>query len=63
MNKSSYVALTTNEVTNIDTPPNCSRDRKVGSRMKQQKKKKVEACSLTHNTLGLGGHAGASKWD
>ncbi len=31
-------------------------------RMKQWKKK-VGACSLTHNISGVGGHVGASRWD
>jgi len=42
---------------------NSSKDPKVGPKMKQQKKQKVGAHSLTHNTLGVGGCAGAPGWD
>jgi hypothetical protein len=44
-------------------PPNSSRDLKVGPRVKQQKKKKVRARSLTPNILGVGGCARALGWD
>jgi len=44
-------------------PPNSSRDPKVGPRVKQLKKKRVEACSLTRSTSGVGGHVGAPGWD
>jgi hypothetical protein len=44
----------------FDMPPNSSRDPKVGPKVKQRKKKRVGACSLTHNTLGVRGHVGAS---
>jgi len=44
-------------------PPNSSRDPKMGPKEKQQKKKKIGACSLTHNTLRVGGHVRASGWD
>ncbi len=30
--------------------------------MKTSKEKRVEVCSLTHNTLGVKGHAGALGW-
>ncbi len=46
-----------------DAPPNSSRDPKVGPKAKQRKKKRVGACSLTCNTLGVGGRAGALGWD
>jgi hypothetical protein len=46
-----------------DAPPNSSRDPKVGPRAKQQKKKKVWACSLTHNTSGVGRCVGVLRWD
>jgi hypothetical protein len=49
--------------TNYDTPPNSSRDPKVGPRAKQQKKKRVGAHSLTHNTSKVGRHAEALGWD
>jgi hypothetical protein len=29
----------------------------------QKKRKKVRACSLIHNTFGVGGHVGAPRWD
>ncbi len=38
-----------------DVPPNSSRDSKVRPRTKQQKKKRVRACSLIHSTLGWEG--------
>jgi hypothetical protein len=38
-------------------------DPKVGPRTKQQKKKKLGARFIIHNTLGVGGHAKASGWD
>jgi len=44
-------------------PPNSSRDPKVGRRMKQQKKNKVGAHSLTCSILGVGECAGALGWD
>jgi len=44
-------------------PPNSSRDPKVGPRVKQYKKKKVGACSLTLNTSRVGGCAGVLGWD
>jgi hypothetical protein len=44
-----------------DTPSNSLRNPKVSIKMKQQKKKRVEACSLTCNTLELGKHAGVLK--
>jgi hypothetical protein len=43
--------------------PNSSWGPKVGPRVKQQKKNKVAACSLTCNTLGLGECAEAPGWD
>jgi len=39
----------------LDTPPNSSKDPKVGLRAKHRKKNKVTARSLTCNTLGVGG--------
>jgi hypothetical protein len=47
----------------IYTPPNSFRDPNVGPRMKQQKKKKVKACSIIESTCGIGGHAGVPRWD
>jgi hypothetical protein len=44
----------------IDMPPNSLKDPNVGSIMKQRKKK-VGARSLTHNTLGIGGRVGAPR--
>jgi hypothetical protein len=46
-----------------DALPNSSRDSKVGLGVKQWKKKKVGAHSLTCGTSGLGGHVGALGWD
>ncbi len=46
-----------------DVPPNSSRDPKVGPKMKEWKKKKIGARSLTHNTSGVGGCDGAPRWD
>jgi len=48
---------------NHDAPPNSLRDPKVGSKMKQQKKKKVKARSLPCNIYRVGGRNGASRWD
>jgi len=45
----------------VDMPPNSSRDPKVDSKAKQWKKKRVGARSLTHNTVGLGGHVGTKS--
>jgi hypothetical protein len=44
-------------------PPNSSRDPKVGPKMKQWKKKWVDANSLTQSTLRIGGYVGALGWD
>jgi hypothetical protein len=46
-----------------DMPPNSSKDPKVGPRVKQWKKKRVKARSLTRNILGVGGCDGALGWD
>jgi len=46
-----------------DMPPNSSKDPKVGPKMKQQKKKRIGAHSLTRSTLGVGGRVGALGWD
>jgi hypothetical protein len=46
-----------------DAPPKSLGDPKVGPKMKQQKKKRVGACSLIRSTLGVGGHARALVWD
>jgi len=35
----------------------------VGPKTKQQKKEKIGAHSLIHNTLGVRGHARAPRWD
>jgi len=48
---------------NIDAPPNSSKDPRMGPKEKQQKKKRVGACSLTHNISRVGGHVKALKWD
>jgi hypothetical protein len=47
----------------IDAPPNSSRDPKVGLRMKQRKKKKLEAHFLIHNISGVKRRVGALGWD
>jgi len=44
-------------------PPNSLKDPKVGPKTKQQKKKKVEAHSLTRSTSRVGRHVGAPGWD
>jgi len=44
-------------------PPNSSKDAMVGPRVKQLKKKRVEARSLTRSTSGVGRHVGAPGWD
>jgi len=36
---------------------------KCESKLKTSKEQKVEARSLAHNTLGVKGRAGASKWE
>ncbi len=46
---------------NFQNAPNFSKDPKLGPRTKQRKKKRIGACSLTHNTLGVGGRA--RVWD
>jgi hypothetical protein len=42
----------------IDAPTNSLKDPKVGPRMKQRKKNRVGACSITCSTLGVGGCVG-----
>jgi len=49
--------------TTIDAPPNSLKDPNVGHGVKQWKKKKIKAHSLTCNILKEGGHARAPKWD
>jgi len=44
-----------------DTFSNFLRNPKVNTKVKQQKKKKVETRSLTCSTLEVGGHARAPK--
>jgi hypothetical protein len=39
-------------------PPNSLKDQNVGPKMKQRKNKIIGACSLTCNTLKVGGYAG-----
>ncbi len=46
-----------------EVSPNFLKDPNVGPIAKQQKKKKVGAHSLTHNTLGVGEHVRAMGWD
>jgi hypothetical protein len=46
-----------------DVPPNSLGDPKVGPRMKQQKKKKIGARSLTRNISKVRGCAKALGWD
>jgi hypothetical protein len=46
-----------------DAPPNSARDPNVGRGLKQQKKKRVGACSLVHDISRVRGHAGALGWD
>jgi hypothetical protein len=50
-------------VTPPNVPPNSSKDLKVGPKVKQRNKKRVEAHFLTHNTSGVGGCGGAPRWD
>jgi hypothetical protein len=57
------VSLVVNATYVIDTPPNFLRNPNVGLRMKQRKKKRIRAHSLACNTLGVGGHVKAPKWD
>jgi hypothetical protein len=45
-----------------DLPPNSSSDPKVGPWIKQWKKKRIGACSLTCSTLRLRGCVGALGW-
>jgi len=45
-----------------DTPPNSSRNPKVNPKTNHRKKNRVGACSLTHNTSGVGKHLGALGW-
>ncbi len=44
----------------IDMPPNFLRDPKMGHRIKQQKKKRVEGCFLICSTFKVGGCVGIS---
>ncbi len=44
-----------------DTPPNSSKDSNVNMKVKTMKEG-VGICSLTHNILGVEGHARASRW-
>jgi len=44
----------------VDAPPNSLKDPNVVPRTKQQKKKKIGACSLIHNISRVGGCVGAS---
>jgi hypothetical protein len=46
-----------------DMPPNSSKDPKVGPRIKQWKKKKIGARSLTRSTSRIGGCVGVAWWD
>jgi hypothetical protein len=48
---------------NFDAPPNSLRNLSVGPKVKQQKNKGVGPHSLTRNTLRVGGHVGAPRWD
>jgi hypothetical protein len=47
----------------FSAPLNFSKDLKVGPKVKQRKKKKVGAHSLTCSTLKVGGGVGVPKWD
>jgi hypothetical protein len=38
-------------------------DSTISPKVKTMKGKGIGACSLTHNTLGVKGHAGALRWD
>jgi len=44
-------------------PANSLRDPNVGPKMKQWKKKKIGAHSLTHGTSGVGGCVTVLGWD
>jgi hypothetical protein len=57
------VSLVVNATYVFDTPPNSLMNPNAGPRVKQRKKVKSGACAVTCNTLGVGGHAGASRWD
>ncbi len=46
-----------------DAPPNSLRNPNVDPKSKQWKNKKVGALTLTWNTLNVGGHVRAPKWD
>jgi hypothetical protein len=48
---------------NHDAVPNSLRDPKVGSKVKQQKKKKDKARFLPCNIYMVGGCNGAPRWD
>jgi hypothetical protein len=50
-------------ITFANAPPSSLRNPNVGPKMKQWKKKKVKAHSLTRNTSRVRGHAGALGWD
>jgi len=47
----------------IDAPPNSLKDPKVGVKVKTTKNKRVRACSLICNILGVGRCVGAPRWD
>jgi hypothetical protein len=44
-------------------PQTLQKTPKVSPKAKQQKKKRIGACSLIRNTSGVRGHAGTSRWD
>jgi len=52
--KTEFKVYCKNKLATIDAPPNSSRDPKVGPQMKQRRKDRIRARSLTHNTLGGG---------
>jgi hypothetical protein len=47
----------------IYAPPNSLRDLNVNLRVKQQKRRGVEACSLTRSIWGIGKRVGVLRWD
>jgi hypothetical protein len=55
--KSSVTKLKTQLNMASDVPPNSLRNPNVGPRVKQQKQKKIKACSLVRNTSRVGGCA------
>lgn len=50
-------------ITFANAPSSSLTNPNVGPKVKQQKKKKVRACSLTNNTFRVRGHVETLEWD